>query len=246
METKKISEKPEIISEYEVMLKIAAFGVEDDVFDVMLPTAFNRSIKNNFKDIKHVIEHKHDFEYIIGYPKEFEVKADGLWVNTLFNPKEINSEQAYQKYVFFAKNNMNIGQSTGFETIQKMDIPERKAKVRQKFGQYYDILPSLREKSGRDLIELKLGEYSSVFKQANPEANKFILKAGFDLEEYIRLELTSEMITADKIDSLKTALMHFEGTQEIDPQSNPQTVENVDLKSFATILINTISNTKLF
>lgn len=244
METKKVSDIPEIISEYEVMLKVASFGTEDDVFDVMMPTAFNRTIKNNFKDIKHTSEHKHSFDEILGYPKDFEVRKDGLWVTTLFNPKEIKSEQAYQKYLFFSLNKMSIGHSTGFETIQKVDIPERKAKARQKFGAYYDMLPNLKERSGRDLIELKMGEYSSVFKQANQYANEFIVKAGFDLEEYIRLELTDGMMTANKIDSLKAALVHFESTQETDSQTDSPIVENVDIKQFAAILINTISNTK--
>lgn len=243
MEIKKISEKPELGNDYEVMLKVSAFNVEDSHIDIIRDSAYNRTINNNFKNIKYLIDHNHTFMGIAGVPKEFEVRADGLWANTIFNPKETLSEQSYQKYVFFAKNGMNVDHSVGYDVVQKIDNPELKKKAAEKFGSLFSVFPQLKEQTGRELIELKLHEYSSVFKGSNPQANEFMVKSDFDLNEFIRLGLTDGSVTETQVENLKNALLHAEGTQEIDPPKTPQ-IENIKITDFATILIKTISNTK--
>jgi hypothetical protein len=245
METKSISHIAELgANSGEIYIKTSAFNNEDDRFDIIRETAYNRTITNNFKNIKHLIEHKHSFDGIIGLPKEFETRADGLWVLTQINMNIKAGEEAYNQYKFFAENNMNIEHSVGYDTIQYKAIPEQKAKAKEKFGIYY---PMIESKCGRELIELKLHEYSSVFKASNSQANQFYIKSGFDLDEFVSLALTDENITAQKIEEFKAALLkHSEGTQAIDPPTDSPIIPSVNRQEFATILINTISNTKLF
>jgi hypothetical protein len=50
-----------------------------------------------------------------------------------------------------------------------------------------------------------------------------------------------------KIEEFKAALLkHSEGTQAIDPPTDSPIIPSVNRQEFATILINTINNTKLF
>lgn len=240
METKKVSEKIEKVNENEFLVKIIGFNNEDSHLDIIRSQAANRTIKNNFNNIKHVIEHWHDFMGIIGAPKEFEVKDDGLWVVPNINRTVENGEYAYNQYNFFAMNGMNIDHSIGYDVIKTQKNDELKAKAAEKFADYY---PYIKDRVGRDITELKLYEYSPVFMGSNSEANQLYIKSDFDLNEFIRLSLT-ENITAQKLDNLKNALLHVESTQEIDPQETPLIVNSVDLKQFATILTNTIIKTK--
>ena len=53
--------------------------------------------------------------------------------------------------------------------------------------------------------------------------------------ELARLSLTED-ITPQKLDNLKAALLHVEGTQEIDPPKTPQVVESIKINEFAKVL----------
>jgi HK97 family phage prohead protease len=241
MEIKKISQAAELgTSENEVLIKVSGFNNEDSHVDIIRDTAYNRTIKNNKGNIKHLIEHWHDFENIVGLPKEFEVRSDGLWVLSAINRSTDNGEYTYNQYKFFAENGMNIDHSVGFTIIKTQKNDELTAHAAEKFGDYY---PYIKDRVGRDITEVKLHEYSTVFMGSNSEANQLYIKSDFDLNEFIRLSLTEE-ITPQKLDNLKNALLHAEGTQEIDPPKTPQIVDSFDLKQFADIFINAINNTK--
>lgn len=239
MEIKKISQAAELgNSENEVLIKVSGFNNEDSHVDIIRESAYNRTIKNNKGNIKHLIEHWHDFENIIGLPKEFEVRSDGLWVLSALNRATEKGEYTYNQYKFFADNGMNIDHSVGFTIVKTQKNDELTARAAEKFGEYYQYI---KDRVGRDITEVKLHEYSTVFMGSNPEANQLYIKSDFDLNEFIRLSLT-ENITAQKLDNLKNALLHVESTQEIDPQETPLIVNSVDLKQFGAILINTIKN----
>lgn len=239
MELKKISQAAELgTSDNEVLIKISGFNNEDSHMDIIRENAYNRTIKNNAKNIKHLIEHWHDFENIIGVPKEFEVRSDGLWVTTAINRSTEKGEYAYNQYKFFASNGMNIDHSVGFTIIATQKNDELKAKAAEKFGDYY---PYIKDKVGRDITEVKLHEYSTVFMGSNPEANQLFIKSDFDLNEFIRTSLTEE-ITPQKLDNLKAALLHVESTQQVDPLETPQVIKSIDPAEFTRILINTIKN----
>jgi len=232
MELKKISEKVEKINESDFLVKIIGFDNEDSHLDIIRSQAANRTIKNNFKNIKHVIEHWHDFMGIVGAPKEFEVKNDGLWVVPNINRSIPNGEFVHNQYTFFAENGMNIDHSIGYDVIKTQKNDELTAKAAQKFADYY---PYIKDRVGRDIIELKLYEYSPVFRGSNSEANQLFIKSDFDLNEFIRLSLTED-ITPQKLDNLKAALLHVEGTQEIDPPKTPPIVETIKINEFAKVL----------
>ena len=239
MELKKISQAAELgTSDNEVLIKISGFNNEDSHMDIIRENAYNRTIKNNAKNIKHLIEHWHDFENIIGVPKEFEVRSDGLWVTTAINRSTEKGEYAYNQYKFFASNGMNIDHSVGFTIIATQKNDELKAKAAEKFGEYYKYIA---DRVGRDITEVKLHEYSTVFMGSNPEANQLFIKSDFDLNEFIRTSLTEE-ITPQKLDNLKAALLHVESTQQVDPLETPQVIKSIDAAEFTKILINTIKN----
>ena len=233
MELKKISQAAELgTTDNEVLIKISGFNNEDSHCDIMRETCYNRTIKNNAKNIKHLIEHWHDFENIIGVPKEFEVRSDGLWVTTAINRATEKGEYAYNQYKFFAANGMNIDHSVGFTIIATQKNDELKEHAKEKFREYYKYIE---DRVGRDITEVKLHEYSTVFMGSNPEANQLFVKSDFDLQEFIRVSLTEE-ITPQKLDNLKAALLHVEGTQEIDPQKTPQVIPAIKINEFAKIL----------
>lgn len=232
MELKKISEKVEKLNENEFLIKIIGFNNEDSHLDIIRPQAANRTIKNNFNNIKHVIEHWHDFMGIVGAPKEFEAKEDGLWVVPNINRSVPNGEYTYNQYNFFAANGMNIDHSIGYDVIKTQKNDDLTAKAVEKFGDYYQYY---KDKVGRDIVELKLYEYSPVFRGSNSEANQLFIKSDFDLQEFIRVSLTEE-ITPQKLDNLKSALLHAEGTQKVDPPTTPQVIPSIKINEFAKIL----------
>ena len=240
MEIKRVTQAAELgTSENEVLIKVSAFNNEDSHVDIIRDTAYNRTIKNNKGNIKHLIEHWHDFENIVGLPKEFEVRSDGLWVLSAINRATEKGEYTYNQYKFFADNGMNIDHSVGFTIVKTQKNDELTGRAAEKFGDYY---PYIKDRVGRDITEVKLHEYSTVFMGSNSEANQLYIKSDFDLNEFIRLSLTEE-ITPQKLDNLKNALLHVEGTHN-DPPETPQIVESIDLKTFGKILTETISNSK--
>ena len=240
MEIKRVTQAAELgTSENEVLIKVSAFNNEDSHVDIIRDTAYNRTIKNNKGNIKHLIEHWHDFENIVGLPKEFEVRSDGLWVLSAINRATEKGEYTYNQYKFFADNGMNIDHSVGFTIVKTQKNDELTGRAAEKFGDYY---PYIKDRVGRDITEVKLHEYSTVFMGSNSEANQLFIKSDFDLNEFIRLSLTEE-ITPQKLDNLKNALLHVEGTHN-DPPKTPQIVNSIDMKTFGKIFINTINNTK--
>ena len=134
---------------------------------------------------------------------------------------------------------MNIDHSVGFTTVKTQKNDELTVRAVEKFGDYY---PYIKDRVGRDITEVKLHEYSTVFMGSNSEANQLFIKSDFDLNEFIRLSLTEE-ITPQKLDNLKNALLHVEGTHN-DPPKTPQIVNSIDMKTFGKILTETISNSK--
>jgi hypothetical protein len=169
---------------------------------------------------------------IVGAPKEFEVKDDGLWVVPNINRSIPNGEFVHNQYTFFAENGMNIDHSIGYDVIKTQKNDELTLKAVEKFGDYY---PYIKDRVGRDITELKLYEYSPVFRGSNSEANQLFIKSDFDLNEFIRLSLT-EGITPQKLDNLKAALLHVEGTHESDPQETPQVIQSIKINEFAKVL----------
>ena len=235
MEIKRVTQAAELgTSENEVLIKVSAFNNEDSHVDIIRDTAYNRTIKNNKGNIKHLIEHWHDFENIIGLPKEFEVRPDGLWVLSAINRSTEKGEYTYNQYKFFADNGMNIDHSVGFTIVKTQKNDELTGRAAEKFGEYYSYI---KDRVGRDITEVKLHEYSTVFMGSNSEANQLFIKSDFDLNEFIRLSLTEE-ITPQKLDNLKNALLHVESTHN-DPPETPQIVESVKIGDFAKVLINT-------
>ena len=239
MEYKKITQKAEILTDNEVLIKISAFDNEDSHMDIIRNTAFNRTIKNNFKNIKHIVEHYASIENIIGVPKEFEVKEDGLWVTSILNKNVAQGNEMYEQYKFFAENGMNMDHSIGYEVIKTQKNDELTQKAKEKFGDYYRYYEG---RVGRDITELKLYEYSPVFIGSNPEANQIMLKSGLSVEEFVKNILTNTKDikkTLANIELLKNELMHVEGTRN-DPPETPQ-IQTIDSKQFATIFINSLN-----
>ena len=235
MEYKKITQKAEILTDNEVLIKISAFDNEDSHMDIIRNTAFNRTIKNNFKNIKQVIEHIGSFMAIIGLPKEFYVKEDGLWVNTIINRSVEKGEYSYNQYKFFAENEMNIDHSFGYEAIKTQKNDELTQKAKEKFWEYYRYYEG---RVGRDITELKLYEYSPVFMGSNPEANQIMLKSGLSVEEFVKNILTNTKDikkTLANIELLKNELMHVEGTRN-DPPETPQIIPAIKINEFAQVL----------
>jgi hypothetical protein len=65
-----------------------------------------------------------------------------------------------------------------------------------------------------------------------------MIKADFDLNEFINLGLTDGSITAQQVENLKNGLLHPESTQ-IDPLNGSQIIESIKIDEFAKVLINT-------
>jgi HK97 family phage prohead protease len=170
-----------------VTMYVNSFNNVDSDGDVSLPGSFNRTIKNNFKRIKHLFNH--DRGEIIGLPLEFIPDNFGLKVISQLNLGIDKAKDVFANYKFFAENNRSLEHSIGARAVEFTNINEAN-------GRY-----------GWDVKEWQLIEYSTVAFGANELTPVVDIKSEMDIQK--ALTIVEKLSKMDYSDETKEQLERF-------------------------------------
>lgn len=203
---KRIEHKVEDLDEQkgQVAIVINKTGMIDDDGDISAPGSFNKTIKENFRRIKHFLNH--DRWILLGLPQEIIIKDDRVIAISNMNMKKDIAKDVFEDYKFFAEHNRTLEHSIGFEVI-KRDKTDR-----------------------RIILEYKLWEYSTLTSWgANEETPLLYLKDTNNLaqridalEKMYRMHYTPErMRKIEKaLEALTNGQVKFDDPTVTKPQPN--------------------------
>jgi HK97 family phage prohead protease len=99
-----------------VTIYVNAFGNVDSDNEISAPGSFDKTIRENFKRIKHLKDH--DTWKLLGLPLEFIPDGYGLLVRSAMNMKKEMVRDVYEDYKFFMGHDRTIEHSIGYRVMQ--------------------------------------------------------------------------------------------------------------------------------
>ena len=160
-EIKGIDEAQGIVEMY-----VNAYGNEDSDGDISAKGSFKKTIKDNFKRIKHFWNHNGDF--LLGLPLKFVEDDFGLLVTSQMNIVKQFVKDVFADYVLFANNDRTLEHSVRVQDI-KRDTNNENIVLEWKLWEYSTLAgwgsnektPLVNIKSMDDLaLMIKDGNYS--------------------------------------------------------------------------------------
>ena len=190
-EIKGIDEAQGIVEMY-----INAFRNEDSDQDISAKGSFKKTIKDNFKRIKHFLNHTGDL--LLGLPLKFIEDDFGLLVTSQMNLAKQLVKDVFADYVLFANNDRTLEHSVRVQDI-KRDTNNEKI-----------------------VLEWKLWEYSTLYTWGSNEKTPLVnIKSMDDLELMIKDGNYSDE-KSRQIESLYDKLKNLlkpGATQETEPET---------------------------
>jgi len=155
-EIKDIDEKKGIVTMY-----VNAFDNEDSDGDISVKGSFKKTIKENFKRLRHLLNHEKLL--LLGLPLEMIEDDFGLLVISQMSMEKILAKDVFADYKLFAEHNRTLEHSIRVTGIKRDPKDEKR------------------------VLEWKLWEYSTLYCWgANEETPMIGLKSLNDLELMIR------------------------------------------------------------
>lgn len=96
----------------EVVFQFAAYGNIDSYGDITMKGAFNRSITNNFKRIKHLMDH--DMTKAVGVPQEIWEDNDGAYMKSKVGTHNLGND-----YMKMAESGILTEASYGYSVVRE-------------------------------------------------------------------------------------------------------------------------------
>ena len=155
-EIKGIDEAQGIVEMY-----VNAFGNEDTDGDISAKGSFKKTIKDNFKRIKHFLNHYSD--QLLGLPLKFIEDDFGLLVTSQMNLAKQFVKDVFADYILFSNNNRTLEHS-----VRVMDVKRD-------------------TNNNKIVLEWKLWEYSTLYSWGANEKTPLVnIKSMADLELMIK------------------------------------------------------------
>jgi HK97 family phage prohead protease len=101
-----------------VSIYVNAFGNTDSDGDISVKGSFKKTITENFRRIKHFVNHD-DQTFPIGLPIEMKEDDFGLLVRSKLNLEKQLPKDVYSDYKFFKEHDRTLEHSIGFRIIQR-------------------------------------------------------------------------------------------------------------------------------
>lgn len=140
-------------SKREVVVQFSRYGVLDSDGDIAKKGMFNKSVSDNFRRIRHLMNH--DITQVVGVPQQIWDDGEGAYMRS-----KIGTHSLGEEYIKMAESGIIDEHSYGF------------AKVRQE-----------KTAAGNVLHEVKLWEVSSVTWGANEHTRLVSLEKGFGVDK---------------------------------------------------------------
>ena len=155
-----------------VTIPIAGIGNTDEDKEVLLKGAFTKTIAERLNKIYHLIDHRWNFETMVGVPLNMFETETQLITRSKINLNIAKGKDLFAQYKFFAENNRSFEHSVGF------DAPSNKFIVDKSSGVVM-------------FSEVILYEYSSVLLGKNSNTETLDVKS---LEQMLNYNFTYETL----------------------------------------------------
>ncbi len=129
-----------------IVAYVNAFGNKDLDGDISAPGSFDKTIKENFRKIKHFVDHNvWSNKDLVGVPLELVPDSVGLKVTSQLNLEKQTARDLYSDYKLFLELDRDLEHSIGYNVIKRDDNDQAV------------------------ITEYRLHEYSTIsFRAANP------------------------------------------------------------------------------
>ncbi len=173
--TKTITAKVQDLDSVKGVVKIAIAGFNniDSDNEIIASGAFNKTIKENLKRIRHLKDH--NFTQLLGLPLEFHQTKDNLIAVSAINKDKQIARDVLTDYLFFAEHSRTIEHSIGFLSFaDKTDFDETL--------------------NARVFKEVKLLEYSTLSFLGANENTPFLGMKAQDFETMLNYSYSDERL----------------------------------------------------
>lgn len=130
-----------------VTIVISTFDTEDMAHDIVRKGAFADTFCNDIGRIKHVVDHIHDVEHVVGTPLSMEEVGDQAIVQSKLILEKAIAHDLFVTYKHMAEQKRSMEHSYAYRV--------------EKSNQNHTL-------KGRDIAKLSMFEYSTVFRGCNP------------------------------------------------------------------------------
>ena len=205
MQYKDFNSRIEDVDEKGIITKyVNAFGNVDSDKDRSHKGSFEKTIKEGFKRVKWFLNH--DYNQLLGVPKEANEDSFGLKVRSQLNLKKQISRDVYEDYKLYAENDRTLEHSIGVIAIKH--TTDEKTKI-------------------RDVTEWKWLEYSTLYWLASNENTpvlgiknvKDINETLILLEKMLKGNYSDERLKQieSALETLKSLVNEPQSTQDDEP-----------------------------
>ena len=190
-EIKGIDEAQGIVEMY-----VNAFGNEDSDGDISAKGSFKKTIKDNFKRIKHFWNHYSD--QLLGLPLKFVEDDFGLLVTSKMNLAKQFVKDVFADYILFSQNDRTLEHSVRVQDI-KRDTDNDKIVLEWKLWEY-STLPGWGSNEKTPLVNIKsMDDLELMIRDGNysDEKSRMIENLYEDLKNLLKPEERKEKSESD-------------------------------------------------
>lgn len=130
-----------------VTIVISTFDTEDMAHDIVRKGAFVDTFRDDIGRIKHVVDHIHDVEHVVGTPLSMEEVGEQAIVQSKLILEKAIGHDLFVTYMHMAEQKRSMEHSYAYRVEKLNDNPSLK---------------------GCDIAKLSMMEYSTVFRGCNP------------------------------------------------------------------------------
>lgn len=219
-----------------VTMYVNAFNNLDAAREISMPGSFKKTIKENFKRIKHL--YNHDRTLLIGAPLELKEDSFGLLVRSAMNLEKQMVKDIYSDYRFMAEHKRTLEHSIGYNLIKWLYDKTTDTQKNLEYQLFeYSTLSFLGCNESTPMVDLKnienIEENSNTLEQ--------MLKGQYSDERFELIEKT--LIELRKQLSTNTALEDEAGktTSDDKSQTEKEAAENALKESQRMFYLKIIS-----
>lgn len=168
-----------------VTMYVNAFNNRDAAKEISMPGSFKKTIKENFKRIKHL--YNHDRTMLVGAPLEMKEDSFGLLVRSAMNIGKQFVADIYSDYKFFAEQKKTLEHSIGYNLIKWSYDKESDTQKNLEYQLFeYSTLSFLGCNPLTPMVDLK--NIESI--EENISTLEHMLKGQYSDERYSEIEST--------------------------------------------------------
>lgn len=185
-----------------VTVAVNAFGNVDSQNDISVSGSFSKTLKENFKRVKHFLNH--DYDKLIGCPLEGKEENGHLVMRSELAETQLAND-VLSFYKLYQKNNLTLEHSVGVEAMQR--DPNDTRKVLQWKLWEFSTLYSWGSNSDTPLLGIKKMPFDGM----SEKSMEFVRTAlSLDFSDHILLKFDDLRKLLEKADEGKAALITCE------------------------------------